>query len=303
MRADGALLQVPKGSSVLEGARRGGWPHPSLCGGRGRCSTCRIWILGERVPPPAPSQAECAVLSTVGAGKAVRLACQFRPEEDIVFSCLLAADPPLSQAWRAVRRRAGEERHLVVMFVDMRDSTRLAERRLPFDTVFIVNRFHEAVGNAIASAGGQVNQFMGDGVMALFGFDCAPETACRQAIQACATLARNIDEMNRVLQSDLAEPIRYGVGLQSGLVVLGDIGFRDHRVFTAIGDPVNTAARLQDLTKGMGCRVLMSEAVFRGAGLPPDALPREAVRLRGRAEPVEVRLAADSADLGKFLTA
>ena len=95
--------------------------------------------------------------------------------------------------------RIGEERYLVSMFVDMRGSTRLAEKRLPFDTVFIVNRFLGAVSQAVIDSGGRPNQFIGDGMLALFGLSSSRQEACRQALKAAALIAVNIDELNRFL--------------------------------------------------------------------------------------------------------
>ena len=149
--------------------------------------------------------------------------------------------------------RIGQERYLVSLFVDMRGSTKLAEKRLPFDTVFIVNRFLGAVSQAVIESGGRPNQFVGDGMLALFGLAAGRQQACRQALQAAALIGANIDELNRFLEHDLREPIRFGIGINGGEVIVGDIGYRDHMVFTALGDPVNVAARLQDMTKSLAC--------------------------------------------------
>jgi adenylate cyclase len=185
-------------------------------------------------------------------------------------------------------QRVGQERYLVSMFVDMRGSTRLAENKLPFDTVFIVNRFLGAVSQAVLECGGQPNQFVGDGQLALFGLSSSPQTACRQALQAAAMIAANVDELNQFLSHDLREPIRFGIGIHGGEVIIGDIGYRDHMVFTALGDAVNVAARLQDMTKSLGCEVIVSEEVCKTAGLSADALPNRQVEIRGRSEPMIV---------------
>ena len=170
--------------------------------------------------------------------------------------------------------RIGEERYLVSLFVDMRGSTKLAEKRLPFDTVFIVNRFLGAVSQAVIECGGQPNQFVGDGQLALFGLAADPRTACRQALRAAGMIAANIDELNQFLSHDLREPIRFGVGIHGGEVIIGDIGYRDHMVFTALGDAVNVAARLQDMTKKSrlrGCRFGRSARHRRPRGRQPAA--------------------------------
>src|SRR6266496_3726845 len=282
---NGRTVRVPRGLSVLEASLRNNVPHASVCGGRARCSTCRIRIIGDYTSLPEPSQREAFVLDRVGAGSdpAIRLACQLRPEADLSFFQIFLPQITAATLRTSSPARIGEERYLVSMFVDMRGSTKLAEKRLPFDTVFIVNRFLGAVSQAVMDCGGRPNQFVGDGELALFGIATSPQTACRQALKAAAMIATNVDELNQFLSHDLREPIRFGIGIHGGEVIIGDIGYRDHMVFTALGDAVNVAARLQDMTKTLSCEAIVSEEVRMTAGLPPDALPQQEVAIRGRA--------------------
>ena len=243
---------------------------------------------------PEPSNREAFVLNRVGTGSdpAIRLACQLRPETDISFFQIFL--PQTAAAGHTSPSHIGEERYLVSMFVDMRGSTKLAEHRLPFDTVFVVNRFLGAVAQAVIECGGQPNQFLGDGQLALFGLATNRQTACRQALSAAARIAANVEELNQFLEHDLREPIRFGIGIHSGEVIVGDIGYRDHMVFTALGDAVNVAARLQDMTKSLGCEAILSEEVRATAGLAADALPQQQVVIRGRNEPMMVRTVAST---------
>jgi len=291
---NGRTVRVPKGLSVLEASLRHQVPHASVCGGRARCSTCRIRVIGDHSSLPAPSNREAFVLNRVGAGSdpAIRLACQLRPETDLSFFQIFT--PHTASKGASGPSHIGEERYLVSVFVDMRGSTRLAENRLPFDTVFVVNRFLGAVSQAVIECGGQPNQFLGDGQLALFGLSAGRQVACRQALKAAAMIGANIEELNRYLKHDLREPIRFGIGIHSGEVIVGDIGYRDHMVFTALGDAVNVAARLQDMTKSLGCEAVVSEEVLTTAGLAADALPRQQVEIRGRKEPMTVRVVASA---------
>src|SRR5712675_2445887 len=293
---NGRTVRVPKGLSVLEASQRNNVPHASVCGGRARCSTCRIRIIGDYASLPQPSKREAFVLDRVGAGSdpAIRLACQLRPETDLSFFQIFLPQITAASLRTSSPSRIGEERYLVSLFVDMRDSTKIAEHRLPFDTVFIVNRFLGAVSQAVIECGGQPNQFVGDGQLALFGLATNPQTACRQALRAAAMIAANVEELNQFLDHDLREPIRFGIGIHGGVDNTGDIGYRDHMVFTALGDAVNVAARLQDMTKSVGCEVILSDAVLATAELQADALPRQDVEIRGRNEPMSVRIAASS---------
>ena len=291
---NGVKVSVPKGLSVLEASLRNGIPHASVCGGKARCSTCRIRVVGDPKALPPPSKRESFVLDRVGAGAdpAVRLACQLRPERDIAFFLVFPpktergndASAPRSYAWA---RNAMSS----ACSSTCEGRPRMAEKRLPFDTMFIINRFVTAVSSGIEQAGGQPNQFVGDGILALFGLDTSPATASRQAVDALARIAANVDQLNRDLAHDRKEPIRYGIGVNGGDVIVGDIGFREHVVFTALGDPVNVAARLQDMTKEFACEAVIAEEVCRNAGLPPDPASTREVTIRGRDRPLTVRLA------------
>jgi adenylate cyclase len=120
-------------------------------------------------------------------------------------------------------------------------------------------------------------------------------------VQAAATIAANVTELNQFLAHDLHEPIRFGIGIHGGEVIVGDIGYRNHMVFTALGDAVNVAARLQDMTKGLGCEAILSDEVRLAAGLEADDLPQQEVEIRGRAEPMSVRVVASAAHLSALL--
>ena len=296
-------IRVARGFSVLEASLISDIPHAHVCGGRGRCSTCRIRILAGAEGLPAPSAAEQAVLERVHAGPEVRLACQLRPTSDLAFVPLLSPYATTLDASQAGAANSGVERYLVIMFVDMRGSSRLAEMRLPFDTVFIINQFLNAVSHAVLDAGGQPNQVLGDGLLALFGMSDPPGVACRQAILASAAIADRVGRLNTALAHALVEPIRFGVGIHAGVTVAGAIGYERHAQFTVIGDPVNVAARLQDLTKAMACEVLMSEDVYERAGFAPDALPAHEVETRGRDASVKARSAVRAADLEGLIAA
>ena len=299
---NGRNVRVPKGLSVLEASLRHNVPHASVCGGRARCSTCRIRVIGDCSALPEPSKREAFVLNRVGAADpSIRLACQLRPTEDLSFFQLFMPHTMSANAHASQPQRIGQERYLVSMFVDMRGSTKLAEHRLPFDTVFIVNQFLGAVSQAVIECGGQPNQFVGDGELALFGLHTSPQVACRQALKAAAIIAANIVELNQFLSHDLHEPIRFGLGIHGGEVIIGDIGYRDHMVFTALGDAVNVAARLQDMTKNLGCEAIFSEEVRITAGLAADSLPEREVTIRGRSRPMIVRTVGEAKTLSTLI--
>ncbi|HLX79544.1 MAG TPA: adenylate/guanylate cyclase domain-containing protein [Burkholderiales bacterium] len=284
----GREVHVPVGWTVLEASRSAGIPHASVCGGRGRCSTCRVRIAGDPTLQPKPSPLERRVLERIGAPPNVRLACQLRPSRDLVVTPLLQAAVGIGAAHAPPGARDGEERQMAVLFADLRGFTRMAERKLPYDVVFILNRYFEAVGGAVAQAGGIANQYTGDGVMALFGIEAGLDTACRQAILASGAMIDRVEALSRALGGELVTPLRLGIGIHAGPVVVGDMGYGGTHYLTAVGDTVNTASRLEGLTKEYGCELVVSEEVVAHAKLATADYPHHELTLRNREAPLRV---------------
>jgi adenylate cyclase len=287
---DGRRVIVPVGRSVLEISRSARIPHASVCGGRGRCSTCRVRIIAPS-PQPPPDDAETRVLRRLGVPDDVRLACQLRPVSDLAVMPLLPATATAADGRRTGDAQGGREQEVVVLFADLRRFTRLAEHRLPYDVVFFLNRYFEAVGGAVQRSGGVANQYTGDGVMALFGLETGPEQGCRQALIAAGEMVRSVAVLSEALAADLAEPLRIGIGIHTGPAVVGRMGYADAIYLTAVGDTVHVASRLEALTKEYDCELVVSEAVARRAGVPTVGLPRHELTLRNRAEPLAVLVA------------
>jgi adenylate cyclase len=284
---DGREVPIPAGWTVLEASRSAFIPHLSVCGGRGRCSTCRIRVAGDlALTPPAPQ--ELAVLQRIGAGPDVRLACQLRPIRDLAVTPLLSAIRAVATERTPRDTLGGRERQIAVLFADIRGFTKIAEHKLPYDVVFLLNRYFEAVGSAVAEAGGIANQYTGDGVMALFGVSTNIETACRQALLASSVMIRRIAELSRELEDELPTPLRIGIGIHAGPAVVGEIGYGDTHYLTAVGDTVNTASRLEALTKQYSCDLVVSELVSEQAGLGHMDFPRHDITVRNREAPLRV---------------
>jgi adenylate cyclase len=300
---DGRQVQVPRGFSVLEASRFAGIPHASVCGGRGRCSTCRVRVVAPLSALPPPSAAEQRVLERVGAPPNVRLACQLRPTADLSVIPLLPADAAASDGYAQPAYLAGQERAIAVLFADLRTFTGIAERKLPYDLVFLLNSYFDAVGNAITSAGGIVDKFIGDGVMALFGVETTLETACRQALAAAHVMVREVEVLSQKLAVELPVPLKIGIGIHSGPVIVGQMGFGSNVHLTAIGDSVNVASRLQDLTKKYGCQLVISEQAAVHAGLDPSILPRHELTVRNRLEPLAIFVVDEIESIVKELSA
>jgi adenylate cyclase len=295
---DGHKAVVQRGATILDASRAAGIPHASVCGGRGRCSTCRVRVLqgAEHLPPP--SEEERRVLERVKAGPGVRLACQTRPRGDVDIVPLLppAASPRVAYATTADVTQ-GHEEEIAILFADLRAFTALSSRKLPFDVVFLLNRYFRAMGTAVEESGGRVDKFIGDGVMALFGIGRGAEEGCRQALAAARRMAENLDQVNTILSHDLETPLRLGVGIHVGPAIVGEMGYGHAVSVTAIGDAVNTASRLEALTKDYACQLVVSETVAARAGVDLSAFPRHEIKVRGRDEAMHIRVIVHARDL------
>lgn len=295
---DGREVMVAPGTSILDASRQSGIPHASVCGGRGRCSTCRVRIGEGFEALPPPGEAELKVLERVGAAPNVRLACQTRPVSLVEVTLLM---PPQQVSVQDAGARAaytqGQERDIVVLFADIRGFTQISEMRLPYDVVFILNRYFAEMGAAIEASGGRIDKFIGDGIMALFGVDDSLPDGARHAVAAAKAMAENLENLNESLKNDLDRPLRIGIGIHGGPAIVGELGYRKTRGLTAVGDTVNTASRLETLTKDFTVQLVVSTEVAAVAGADLSAYPVEEVVIRGREETLPVHLVADATSL------
>lgn len=294
---DGRSIEVAPGTSVLEASRLARIPHASICGGRGRCSTCRVRVRSVPHAIAPPDEGELRVLRRIRATPNVRLACMLRPLGAVEVTPLL---PPFAEARDGrglVDVAQGKEREIAILFADIRGFTAFSESRLPYDVVFILNRYFAVVGAAVESAGGRVDKFIGDGIMALFGIDGSPETGCRQALASARIISERLVEMNAALAAELEAPLRIGIGIHVGAAIVGEMGYGRAAQITAIGDAVNIASRLENLTKDYAVELVLSEDTALRAGVDLSAFPRQEIEIRGRRERLAIRTLARAAEL------
>ncbi|MGQ0674603.1 MAG: adenylate/guanylate cyclase domain-containing protein [Rhodospirillales bacterium] len=287
---DGRAIEVPPGTSILDASRIGGVPHAQVCGGRGRCSTCRVRVGMGLEHLPAPSDAERKVLERIAAAPNVRLACQTRPAMDVSIMPLL---PPTATARDGFAKPAhvqGQEREIAILFADLRMFTQLAEHKLPYDVVFLLNRYFAAMGTAVERAGGRVDKFIGDGVMALFGVDSDPAAGCRGALNAARAMAEQLAELNQAMMHELDNPLKIGIGIHAGPAIVGEMGYAAATTVTAIGDAVNIASRLENLTKEFLCQLIVSEDAAARAGADLTGFQRREIEVRGRRMKMAIRV-------------
>jgi len=185
-----------------------------------------------------------------------------------------------------------------VLFVDIRRFTALAEVLPPARLIGTLNRYFERMLAAVEADGGIVNKFGGDSLLAVFGSPLNPsEDHARRAVRAALRMRAALAEFNRdQVQAEMPE-LRVGFGLATGEVVAGKIGSSRKLEYTVIGDPVNLAARLQELTTEFDADILVSGETARHAGGEAQLRSLGEIEVRGRVQPVEV-FAAEPPDTG-----
>jgi adenylate cyclase len=174
------------------------------------------------------------------------------------------------------------------MFIDLRGSTQLGETRLPYDVVFILNQFFAEMAEALKTTGGHYAQFTGDGLLALYGLQGDIGAASRAALAGAADMQRRLAALNDRLAPELAAPLRMGIGVHAGVAIVGTMGPPAAPIVSAIGDTINSAARLESMTKQFGATLVVSVDTLRFAGFPVTDLPVQRVDVRGKAQQIDV---------------
>lgn len=289
----GRVVTVPSGFSVLEASRWAEIPHASVCGGRGRCSTCRIDIVagGDSLPPPGAD--EQRLLKRIGAPPSVRLACQVRPTRDMAVVPLVQADT-LSVGGQIGLPGGGRvERRVAALFIDLRQSTQLADDRLPYDALFIVERYIKAVSAAVQAQGGYVTNVAGDGVMSVFGAGPDDRAPALAAFRAALAVWEGVNALSAELGQELRQPLRFGMGLHVGVAVVGLRweGGMDGSPF--LGDTGNVAARLEAQSKVLGCVLVASREAMDLVRIGPEIPETLPVMVAGKQDALQVVTFAD----------
>lgn len=181
----------------------------------------------------------------------------------------------------------GEERVVTVLFADIRGFSHLSETLRPGELVAILNSFLTALSDVVERHGGVVDKFIGDAMMALFGAPLQQPDHAARAVAAAIDMGRAVDELNRQLAARKQPTIDFGIGINTAAVVVGNMGSRRRLNYTAIGDGVNLAARVEKLTREYDVRIIVTASTQAEA---PGFLFREIDRgrVRGREEPVRI---------------
>jgi len=260
------VVETKSNIPILTASLESGIEHTHVCGGRARCSTCRV-IVTDGIEHCRPrNEKEQALAKIKGFSSDVRLACQTTVGNDISIRRLVLDEEDIAVAINEGRSKlndAGREIEATILFSDIRSFTSFSENSLPYDIVHILNRYFDTLGDDIDSFDGYIDKYMGDGIMAIFGLDQnSTESPAFQAVSAGLKMLQSLKDFNEYLESRFDHKFNIGIGIHTGKVIVGNLGYRKKKEFTAIGDTVNTASRIESLNKKAGTSMLVSEQTF-----------------------------------------
>jgi adenylate cyclase len=263
---DDKRVEVDEGEFILEASLRFKIPHTHVCGKLGRCSTCRVLVVeglencGER------NSAEKAISEQLHFAPAIRLACQTQVFDNVTVRRLAIDTEDLEIINDEIRGKVvpntiDREKQIAILFADIRGFTSFAEKLLPYDVIYVLNRYFRMMGQVISRYDGMINNYMGDGLMALFGVKNSQQAA-EQAVRAALEMLEAMEKFNPHLEMLYQQSLQIGIGIHYGSVVIGEVGASDNKRVTAIGDAVNLASRIESANKQIGTTLLISESIY-----------------------------------------
>lgn len=249
------LLQISLGAGI---------PHTHACGGNARCSTCRILVQDGSEHLLPRNEKEAALAHRKGFPENVRLACQTKINGDVRVRRLVIDDADQILASTFSDLVSGTEKAVTVLFSDIRGFTGFSESHLPYDVIHILNRYFYRMGDKVLKFGGKIDKYIGDGLMAVFGLEeeSDPMQVNLSAIRCALEMGSELEQLNSYLKSHLGSEFQIGIGINFGTAILGKLGHPLSMSFTAIGDTVNSASRIESTTKQAKAQLLISEKVY-----------------------------------------
>jgi len=290
-----STVPISSDQTILQAALEAGIPHFHACGGKGKCSTCRILVRAGEENLSAFTPKEEAIHKHIPFPPNVRLACQtyvkgenvqvhrmIRDETDIQF--YIKEDTATDLEY------TGEEKEMALFFLDIRNFTPFIETYLPFDVIHIMRRLFTLFRNGIEACEGRIIETAGDGFYAAFGFDTSIEKAVENATSAGRKIFEDLEAFNEsYMYKNFRHRFQVGIGLHAGRVIIGNIGIGVNNNLTVTGLSVNIAARLQAATKDLNNSFVISHYAFSYLSNQVKTSSQE-IQLKGIKEKVRVHL-------------
>jgi len=259
------IYEVEGSNTLLSGAIQNGISLTHACGGHARCSTCRVMILEGSSNLGEPTDAEKLISEKLKFDSNIRLACQTTTTGNVKLRRLILDEEDYlltKENDSTVLAPVGKEEKIAILFADIRGFTTFSERMPSYDVIHALDRYFHLMGKVIHGHGGYINNYMGDGLMALFEQNISVSPALA-AIRSGIEMLQVLEKLKPYLMVLYGKSFEIGIGIHYGEAVLGTVGYGPERRRTAIGDSVNLASRIESMNKVAGTKFLVSEAVFK----------------------------------------
>ena len=264
IQPDNKNIKIAQDETILTASIRKEIPHLSACGGVGKCSTCRINITSGLENCSVRTEDEIKLAERLNLPETVRLACQTKVCGRVKYRRLLLDKRDLTLNSQLTTKKSGSVgtvRNLTIMFCDIKGFTPFSESLSAYDVIFILNRYFSIMREIIIKNGGEVNNYIGDAIMAIFGLKESRQQILR-SVNAGLQMLEAMDEFKKYLKEAYDRIFDMRIGIHFGEVIVGSVGYGDDKKLTVIGDVVNIASRIESTNKDAGTRLLISENAF-----------------------------------------
>lgn len=306
-------VDVRADQSILEAALKSGIPHFHACGGKAKCSTCRILVLSGGDKLSSPNRKELKLKEAVKLPSSVRLACQtFVLAEPVTIDRIIKDQGEINELLIPIDNKPGEfkiqplgeEKYLVMFFIDLRNFTVFIQKYLPFDIIYIMRKLFELFTTCIKKYNGQVIETAGDQLFAVFGCENTIRESADAAIRVGQEILDQLKTFNSLYSKIyLNEEFGVGIGVHGGKVIVGKLGISGDIKTSVMGLGVNIASRIQEATKELNNSFLVSDEVVRQSSFI-GRFETNTINLRGVAMPIVVHKVGfeynDSKPLAEF---
>lgn len=259
-------FEVEPGTTILAASQRYGLFHADQCGGRGECSTCRVWIIAGEQNCSIMQEGERRMLAAHNLRPPVRLACQARILGPMRVQILLRNEHEVQNVTTlsAVNNGAtpGMQIPLVIMKAALHEYDAFVKNHIPYEAINILQKFHALAARLLAEHKGQMCETNGPSFTAVFGWEGNVGAAMPAALGCARRLATAFREVNEYLELHCDARLELGVAVHAGVTIAGHLGGVGQRQLCILGETPRIAERLLQLTKSAPAAILISEPVF-----------------------------------------
>ncbi len=288
-------FEIEEEQTILQASLEANIPHYHACGGKAKCSTCRVVVQDGEENLSVPNKAELKLRKQKKFSENVRLACQTKAiGGGVKIQRIIKDETDLDLYVYGNHcenlQTVGDEKQMALFFLDIRNFTPFIEQHLPFDVIHIIRRLNILFNDIIVRHNGKIVEYAGDGFYAVFGFDEPVKEAVNNAYEAGKVILTELPRLNEnYITKYFDHKIDIGIGLHAGKVIVGKTGVKEHSPYTVMGFPVNVASRLESATKELNNSFIISDYAYKFLNGKNNATEKQ-IKLKGVSEPFCVRL-------------